>query len=295
MKPAPAFSARIVTRSADARHMETGLELLAVNAASWVEEGGADALFDEYFPSRAEAEARLRQVEAGLGEWMGDRPWRASVCEVTAQDWSELWKRFFTPRKVSQRIVIRPPWTPYDARGEEIVIEIDPGLAFGTGLHPTTRACLVFLDEIARRGPARAFLDVGCGSGILSVAAAKLGFQRVTAIDRDPAAVRVTRETAERNGVSADVTCRREDLADSGPGTSFDVVAANLYAGMLRDQADRLADRVSPEQGSGLLIAGTLREQYEDVRRVYEERGFREEKRVAEEEWLSALLLRVSG
>lgn len=295
MNPSPSFSVRITTRSADARHTALGLELLAVNATSWVEDGSADAVFDEYFFSRAEAEDRLRQVEAGLREWMGDRPWHASVCAVAPEDWSESWKRFFQPRKVSERLVVRPPWAPYEAAGEEIVLEIDPGLAFGTGLHATTRGCLGFLDEIARWGQARTFLDVGCGSGILAMAAARLGFLCVTAIDRDPEAVRVTMDTAERNGVSANVTCRHEDLVGFRPSAPFDVVAANLYAGVLREQADRLAECVGREPGSCLLIAGTLQEQYEDVCRVYRERGFKEKRRVAEDEWVSALLLRVPG
>ncbi|NQT91841.1 MAG: 50S ribosomal protein L11 methyltransferase [Lentisphaerae bacterium] len=292
MNPSSLFSVRITTGAGDARHMEIGLELLATNAAAWEEERGEDAVFDEYFISRGEAEDRLRKVEATLGEWMADRPWRARVCRVASEDWSELWKRFFKPRKVSDRLVIRPPWTPYEPVGEEIVVEIDPGPAFGTGLHPTTRACLAFLDDIGRRRGPCSFLDVGCGSGILAVAAVRLGFTRVTAIDRDATAVRVARETAERNGVSGQVTCRESDLVEFGPGEPFDVVAANLYADVLRERADRLDSCVGREEGSGLLIAGTLREQYEGVRDVYVEHGFTEDRHVAEEEWISGLLLR---
>jgi len=192
---------------------------------------------------------------------------------------------------VSRRIVIKPSWEKYRKRGDDCVVELDPGMSFGTGLHPTTRACLRFIDHIARKNcPARSFLDAGCGSGVLAIAAAKLGFERVVAVDFDPVAVKAARENCRRNGVSGIVRCLQADLLKFKPGERFSVVAANMFSSEHERFEKTISAAVAAEPAGYLLVAGTTRGQYNRIRRMYKEKGLEEVKSVAQKEWRSGIL-----
>ncbi len=164
-------------------------------------------------------------------------------------------------------------------------MELDPGLSFGTGLHGTTRACLRLLDAWQRRAAQGSVLDVGCGSGILAIAAAKLGFPRVLAFDADPEAVRIARANAARNGVAGRVRVVRAGLADFRAPRPFRVVAANLLADPLVAHAGRLMALVSRTAPSGLILSGILDGQYEGVARVFARGGFHETRRIRIAGW----------
>ncbi len=194
---------------------------------------------------------------------------------------------FFHAVKVSERLVITRSWEDYSAGDDEVVIELDPGMSFGTGQHATTRACLRFIDKASRERPAATFLDLGCGSGILSIAAARLGLTDIQAVDIDPDAIRVASENCGINGVAEQVDCAVGDLATWRSVRRYDIVAANILANVLVEHVNVIADNVVP--GGMLLLAGIMREQYPGVKDVFERGGFRELDVLAEKEWQSGL------
>jgi len=206
----------------------------------------------------AEAEAYAAAVDG-----------HATVAHWRLHDLSFLtaWREFFKPARVSPRIWIHPPWE--DAPGNDGVrVEIEPGMAFGTGTHETTRLCLAALDDYVR--PGMSVLDVGCGSGVLAIAAAKLGASRVVAIDNDPDAVTIAVENATRNRV--DVHTSAADVADPGLG-SFDVVVANILPHVLIDLSDALLGRLATR--GALVLSGIIREKADDVATHFASAGLR--------------------
>jgi ribosomal protein L11 methyltransferase len=200
-----------------------------------------------------------------------------------ADDWAERWREFHRPLVLGDRLTVRPPWEP---RGETAIdIVIDPGQAFGTGAHGTTRLCLELLLELADSAELGELLDLGCGSGVLAIAAARLGFAPVTAVDNDPASLVAVGENAARNGVS--LTVSRHDLRADPPLTA-PTVAANLLAPLLATWASRLASSaVLPRRviASGLLVheADRVAEQFAGL-------GLRETARRHGGEWAALLL-----
>jgi ribosomal protein L11 methyltransferase len=213
------------------------------------------------------------------------------VTDLPAQDWAESWKRFFRVQRVSDRVVIRPTWEPYAASPGDCVVNLDPGMSFGTGNHGTTRACLIFLDRLASEDADRRVLDMGCGSGILSIAARKLGFSEVAGFDVDPDAVAIALGNAGANGVSVQLeTC---DLACNT--RQAEVVVANILAPVLIEFADPVTAAVAPGGRGALVLSGILDTQYAGVRAAYEARGFAEMSSLLIDEWRSGLFVRHAG
>jgi ribosomal protein L11 methyltransferase len=205
---------------------------------------------------------------------------------VHEEDWAEAWKEHFPVMRVGRRIVIRPSWREHTAAPTDVVISLDPGQAFGTGLHPTTRLCLAGLEAWADAdlmSDARV-LDVGTGSGILAVAAALLGASYVLAIDKDPLAVEYAAANAAQNGMSDFIDTRTATLPLAEPA-QFHLVVANLIAGLLVDLADELARTVWP--GGRLLASGIYRERETEVRKAFESAGLRVVGRTVEEDWVA--------
>jgi ribosomal protein L11 methyltransferase len=207
---------------------------------------------------------------------------------VEEADWAEAWKAHFHVIRLGRRLVIKPSWLRHRRAGDEVVIDLDPGMAFGTGLHPTTRLCLEALEERADRGPLGRTLDVGCGSGILAIAAIRLGATRVLGVDIDPVAIEATIANARHNRVGRRVRAREGTLpTDEGP---FDVVLANLVAGVLIEHAANLAAELGSE---GTLIAsGIFIDREPDTRAALEGAGLEIVGRWHESDWvaLEALL-----
>ena len=167
------------------------------------------------------------------------------------EDWAERWKRFHVPVLIGGRLYVRPPWEQPAVRPGVHEVVIDPGQAFGTGTHPTTRLCLELMLDLDRQGRRGSFADLGCGSGVLSIAAAKLGFHPVSAFDADRAAVAATDANARANAVLLE-RVERLDLR-SGPVPRADVVAANLMRPLLLRLSERMQDGVQTLILSGLL------------------------------------------
>ena len=236
-----------------------------------------------------EATRRLRDAMAVVGV---DSP--VDVGEMPDEDWRFSYRRHFRTETIGRRLAIVPEWEIADWRGDgsspprETVV-MDPGLAFGTGKHETTKACLQFIDEISEELPCgSSFLDMGCGSGILAIAAAKLGFRPVRGFDVDPEAVAVASENASRNGVDAAFgrfALGRGEVLPWG-GERYDLVAANILGPLLV----RFADEVSAAVGGRLIVSGILNELYPEVLSAYEARGMRELSRRTLGEWTTGLL-----
>jgi ribosomal protein L11 methyltransferase len=204
-----------------------------------------------------------REATAGLPE-----AWAPRVEEVVGDAWRDEWKKHFEPFRVCEGVVVRPPWREYTAKPGERVVVLEPGRAFGTGLHETTSLVAELLAETPLDGVT--VLDVGCGSGVLTLIALALGATRARAIDVDPDAVAVTRENAERNDVNDRVESD-ETPVEALPG-SYPVVLANIEAKTLVDLAVALVARVAP--GGLLVLSGILSSevapsQLEDVRRAF--------------------------
>ncbi|HWR42758.1 50S ribosomal protein L11 methyltransferase [Sporomusa sp.] len=202
--------------------------------------------------------------------------------EVQEEDWASSWKEYFHPVRVSEHIVIKPSWEAYLPAEGDIVIELDPGMAFGTGTHHTTAMCVRFLEDVIK--PDNIVFDVGTGSGILAVAAAKLGAASVRAVDLDPVAVRVAKENTAFNNVTATVEVTQGDLLTGVDGKA-DVIVANIIADiiikMLPDVRARLVD-------NGVFIAsGIITERLSDVTAALIDNGFVVDKVTEEGGWVA--------
>ena len=211
------------------------------------------------------------------------------VGEIPDEDWKLAYRRHFKTEEIGKRLVTVPAWEKIPD-GDRIPIVLDPGMAFGTGKHETTHACLEYIDQLA---PVDSFLDMGCGSGILSIAAAKLGCKTVRGFDVDQEAVDASIENAAKNGVSVDYVKFALGRAPSTSQTSqtsqtFDLVAANILGPLLI----RFADEIVPYVGKHLIISGILADLYPEVLAAYEARGLKEVSRRTLGEWTTGLLTR---
>jgi ribosomal protein L11 methyltransferase len=244
----------------------------------------------------AAARAAVARVTADLGhlQAFGLRPiGEVQTRLVHEEDWAEAWKEHFPVLRVGRRLVVRPTWREHEAADDDVVLSLDPGMAFGTGLHPTTRLCLAALEDLADRGgvAGTSVLDVGCGSGILSIAAALLGAERVVGVDTDPLAVETTIDNAALNGLESSVTARHGSLPLS-PLATFDLVLANLVASVLIDLATPLASSIG--ESGVLVVSGIFSDRESDVRRAFESEGLRIVGARSEGDW-AALEARKSG
>jgi ribosomal protein L11 methyltransferase len=206
------------------------------------------------------------------------------VRTVDDADWTDAWKEHYVPQRIG-RVIIMPSWIDEAVAPEEVRIKLDPGMAFGTGLHPTTRGCLLMLQEI-EPVPA-SVLDVGCGSGILALAALGLGAERAVGLDTDPLAVEAARNNAERNGVAGRLAVHEGSLAEA-PSVRYPLVLANLVAAMLVELAPRLADHLAPD--GTLLASGIIEHRAEEVIAALAAAGLVVEARRDDGEWVSLRL-----
>jgi ribosomal protein L11 methyltransferase len=243
-----------------------------------------------YVPARDEAEAAgaAEQAREMLGhlQAFGLRPiGELRTRLVHEEDWAEAWKAHFPVLRVGRRLVIRPTWRRHRSQPGDVVLALDPGMAFGTGLHPTTRLCLALLEDLADHGLVEGarVLDVGCGSGILAIAAAKLGAASVFGIDPDPIAIEATVANARRNRLVRRIRARQGTLP-SGDGP-FAVVLANLIASLLVELARALRDELAP--GGKILASGIFVDREADVRGAFEAVGLSVTGRRAEGDWVA--------
>jgi len=259
------------------------------------------AIVRAYVPARdAAASARaVAEASEALGhlQAFGLRPIGELTTRVVHEaDWAEAWRAHFPVLRVGRRLVIRPTWRRHRRSPDDVVLALDPGMAFGTGLHPTTRLCLAAVEAIADRAllDGARVLDVGCGSGILAIAAAKLGAAEVLGVDTDPIAIEATGENAALNEVGGEGRSRsggRRSVVRARVGSlpsgepPFDVVLANLIAGLLVTLAPQLRDELRP--GGVLLASGIFIDREPDVRAAFENVGLEVRNRTGEGEWVA--------
>jgi ribosomal protein L11 methyltransferase len=255
------------------------------------------AIVRAYLPARdalASSRAVAEATEAlGHLQAFGLRPIGELTTRIVHEaDWAEAWKAHFPVLRVGRRLVIRPTWRRHRRQPDDVVLALDPGMAFGTGLHPTTRLCLAGVEAIADRGliDGARVLDVGCGSGILAIAAAKLGASEILGVDTDPIAIEATDANAARNEVGGGSRGRRSvvrarvgSLPSGEP--PFDVVLANLIAGLLVTLASQLHDEV--RSGGVVLASGIFIDREPDVRSAFESVGLEVRGRTWEGEWVA--------
>lgn len=237
-------------------------------------------------------EEGLDLLDEILDELTVFNPLKVEIAGVDSEDWQHQWKKYFKPVHMTERIVIRPSWEEYEGKAGELVIDLDPGMAFGTGDHPTSRLCVALLEEYmsegrpttdsqkAETGPA--VLDIGAGSGILSIAAALLGAEKVLGIEIDPKAISVAVENVKKNNLQDKIAIAEGDL-NKGVDFKADFVLANLMA----DLVIKLSPLVKPnlKEGGVFISSGILLEKKDLVVEALEVSGFSIEKIKDEGEW----------
>lgn len=239
----------------------------------------------EKLPALKEGLNELRAV--GLNTGQED----ILIQKVRREDWSESWKKYFKTILIGRALMIKPSWSRHEPQKGQAVVVLDPGLSFGTGQHATTSFCLKQI--VALRGRNRSLLDIGCGSGILAIAAAKLGYNPVDAFDFDPVAVRVAMKNCRTNRVHHKINLKRQDLTrlPLHSRTQYNIICANLIAPLLISERDRILNRLAPS--GTIILAGILSTEFDSVRRAYESAGLKLIKSTTEREWQSGSFRRL--
>ncbi len=203
---------------------------------------------------------------------------------VDEEEWSTAWKKYYHPIRVGQRLVIVPAWEKYDAAPDDVIVRMDPGMAFGTGTHETTRLVCRLIEKYLV--PGQRMLDVGTGSGILSICASKLGAKECFAYDIDPVAVRVARENCKDNGCD-NITCGVSDLLASVDMTGglYDFAVANIVADIIVRMSPDIGDYL--KKGSYLITSGIIEVYAEDVRTAMKKNGFTLVEEAMESDWVA--------
>ena len=202
---------------------------------------------------------------------------------IPDQDWNESWKKGFTALDVGERFTILPPWE--EEKSGRINLIIDPGMAFGTGHHETTRSCLVLMEKYATKSLKDRFLDLGTGTGLLAIAASKLGYRQVVAIDNDPLAVEAAVKNVAFNRIE-NMLIKTGSITDAEG--SFDCIAANIISSVLTFLAPEISSRLNP---SGItILSGILAEQADEVIKAYELNGLKLIENFPDDKWVSLVL-----
>jgi ribosomal protein L11 methyltransferase len=247
---------------------------------------GGQRLVTSYLPADQEDDHRRQQIVAALtllpsiGITDAGVP---SFSRIDEQDWANSWKAYFKPIRIGKRLVVSPPWENPELSASDMLITIDPGMAFGTGTHATTQMCLVLLEEYLRTGETVA--DIGTGSGILSIAAMKLGASSVVAVDNDPLAVKIARENALVNSVDI----HADDHLPAGE--TYDLVVANIIADTLIELAGLFTTIVRPK--GVLIVSGVIDHRQNDVRAATVGPEFEFIETRNEGEWASLVFRRI--
>lgn len=238
-----------------------------------------------YLPDDDQLEATKTKLEAALGHMRLMYPMpRPAYQALDAEDWAEAWKAHYQPLRVGQRLLIRPLWIDVAPAPGDIEIALDPGMAFGTGTHPTTQLCLEALERLIE--PAQTVLDLGTGSGILAIAAAKLGARQALALDIDPIALKATVDNARANGVADKISaeCGSLEIALGG-ARSFDLAVVNILARVILQLAEqRLGEIVRP--GGAAIFSGIIDTQLDEVEMALRRTGLQPYARHQQGDWV---------
>jgi ribosomal protein L11 methyltransferase len=264
-------------------------EIFNCTASSYFDNEKKTSQITVYLPHKISPECREKLHSAlerikGCGLKIG--PGKVSISKVRREDWAESWKRHFHPIAIGDALLIKPSWSKQRPRPDQAVVVLDPGLSFGTGQHATTLFCL---EEIVRYSSYTkddwSFLDIGTGSGILAIAAKKLGYKPVQAIDFDPEAVRVARANARSNGATFSITRGDVVKLPVKPKKHFDFICANLISNLLIAERKRIVAQLNHD--GVLVLAGILKKEFSEVRREFEKSGLKLVASRSMKEWKS--------
>jgi len=245
----------------------TNLETQETTASVWFEERPAwSGRLQEFL---LDGLAQIKKCGLNPG------PAEISLAKVPREQWAESWKRHFPPLEIGSELLIRPSWNRRRVRKGQRVVVLNPGLSFGTGQHPTTRFCLQQLAARRRRPRAQSFLDLGTGSGILAIAAGKLGYAPIEAIEFDPEALSIARANARRNRVSGRIRFLERDVTKLPrlAERKFDVICANLISSLLESEMGRILARLAAN--GRLVLAGILQKEFPAIQKAYETAGMK--------------------
>ena len=224
-----------------------------------------------------------REMELGIALGSLD----VETQDVKEEDWAEVWKRFYKPFRAGKTLVVKPTWEQYEAQEGDRIIEIDPGMAFGSGTHETTSMCLEFLEDYLT--PGARVIDVGTGSGILAIGAALLGAREVLAIDIDPVAVRVAKENVAHNNLEKVVSCVQGNLLEQR-AERCDLCVANIIADVICGFAAPLKEHIAP--GGLFVCSGIIREREQDVLEALRQAGYALVEERGKGEWVAMIARR---
>ncbi len=245
-----------------------------------------------YLPVDSQMEERKKKI-AEASRYLGqiEKVPEPSYTFIEDANWMEAWKQHYHPIEVGKKILILPAWIDPPSDGDRIVIQIDPGMAFGTGAHPTTQLCLEWLERLIK--PGSSVIDVGCGSGILSIAAAKLGADRVLALDVDEKAVELAKESAVLNHVGNRIDIVRGSVKEILDGiysiTHAPIVVANILSRTLIKLLTQGLGNLISRDGR-LMLSGILEENEEDILDVLDELNLQVEQRIAMQDWVALVV-----
>ena len=238
-----------------------------------------------YFPQDGQADTRCKILESKLGQLKISHSlnYRLTYKEIDEQDWAHAWKAYFWPRKITPNIVVKPTWRDYRANGDEIIIELDPGMAFGTGTHPTTALCVALIEKYLPRNGT--FLDVGTGSGILMIAAEKLGAESLCGIDKEELAVGIAAENLKLNKVDPAKYCLKSGNLIDEINESYDFIAANIFSHVIIKLLEDIKKVLTV--GGIFVCSGIIDENKNAVISAMVETGFDIFETATKEEWVA--------
>ena len=237
-----------------------------------------------YLPVNGELEGRIQtlrqEIKALESRGVNTAPAVLTTAELQDEDWSDTWKQYFHTEKPGERVVIKPTWEEYEPKDDEVIIELDPGAAFGTGTHATTSMCIRQLEKLVK--PGMTVFDVGTGSGILSIISAKLGATNIQAVDYDDSVLKIVEENLEQNNVQDIISVAQSDLMQNVHGKA-ELVIANIIADIIIRLFDQLDEHL--EQGGTLLTSGIIEDRIEDVLTAAEKHGYGVVERLENKGW----------
>lgn len=237
-----------------------------------------------YLPVNGELEGRLQtlkqEIKALEARGVNIAPNILTTAELQDEDWSDTWKQYFHTEKPGEKVVIKPTWEEYQPQDDEVVIELDPGAAFGTGTHATTSMCIRQLEKLVK--PGMTVFDVGTGSGILSIISAKLGAKNIQAVDYDDSVLKIVQENLEQNNVQDTISVAQSDLMQNIHGKA-ELVIANIIADIIIRLFDQLDEHL--EQGGTLLTSGIIEDRIDDVLAAADAHGYGVIERLENKGW----------
>lgn len=233
-----------------------------------------DEHLDEYLRYIKDSINNLEQFGIDKGKGL------ITVCKVKEEDWENNWKKYYKPTKIGKRVVVKPIWENYEAKDEEVIVELDPGMAFGTGTHETTSMCIKALEKYVK--PESTVFDIGTGSGILAITAAKLKAKEAIGVDLDPVAVKSASENVKYNNID-NIKIFHGNLMEVVEGKA-DIVVANIIADIIIYLVDGVKDFIA--EGGKFISSGIIKDRKDDVVKKLEESGFIVEEVNVDGEWV---------